>query len=325
MNGTKAESVDVTIVVCTHNNAGLLRDCLASILADRSAATRELLVVDNGSTDDTVAAVAEFVGVRADVPVRYVVEPKLGHSHARNCGVAHARGRLLLFTDDDVLVSNGWTDALASAFADPEVGAAGGRTLPIWPIPPPEWLNGPHMGRLSLLDFGTTSRRLLEHEVPVGANMAVRTALARSFPTPFEVDLGHQNGRRFGYEETLLLNRIRERLAIGYAADAVVHHQIDVNRMTLDWMRHTYFDMGIGLARSERHESLAEPTFARRVVRTYRVLKGTARQRRTNDARPRTGPETWAELLDYMWAGKHSEMLFRRFPRLTGWIGKVIA
>lgn len=312
-----------SVVLPTRDNVVRLEMCIDSILRDTSRVGRELIVVDNGSTDGTAQVVAQ-IAAKSPFAVRLITETTVGSSPARNTGVAHARGAVLLFTDDDVIVSDGWADALVSAFEDPAVGAVGGRTLPIWPMPPPQWLDGPHMSTLSLLDFGTSSRNLLDDEVPVGANMAVRTSVMRSFPIPFEVDLGYRDGRRYGYEETLLLRRIRRQYLIGYAADAVAHHQIDPNRMNLHWMRRTFFDRGVGRARCERHEKRPEPTVPRQLVRAFRLLRQTMRQRRLNDSRSRTGPETWAELMDYLSIGLHTERLFRRFPRITDLIGAVI-
>jgi glycosyltransferase involved in cell wall biosynthesis len=61
----------------------------------------EVLVVDNNSRDDTPAVVAQCQ--REWPRLRYVHEPRQGLSHARNLGIAHASGDILLFTDDDVI------------------------------------------------------------------------------------------------------------------------------------------------------------------------------------------------------------------------------
>jgi glycosyltransferase involved in cell wall biosynthesis len=311
-----------TIAICTRDRARLLEDCLVSILADRSHIEREVVVVDNASSDST-GAVVRRVAEQASIPVRLVQERSVGHSHARNAAVAAAEGGLLLFTDDDVLVDDGWADALAAPFADAEVGAAAGRILPLWPATPPPWLDGPHATLLTLTDHGETSRRLGEGEHPVGANMAVRLDIARA--QAFDPALGHRGHRRNGYDEIRFMNGLRARHAIAYAADAVVRHRIEAERMSLDWMRAAFFDLGVGLARSERSEGKALPSLPRRAVRAARVCRGTRSRRLENERTERRGPETWEELHGYMWSGKHAEMLLGRIPALVDRVGGLLA
>ena len=106
----------VSIIICTRNRAESLRETLGSMLcctAPEGEAV-EIVVVDNGSTDHTQAVVLELVGLLgATAPhgrfeLRYVVEPLPGQAHARNRGMAEARGDLLLWTDDDVRVPTSW-------------------------------------------------------------------------------------------------------------------------------------------------------------------------------------------------------------------------
>ena len=97
-----------SIIVCTYNRSELLAATLKSILADPSAVDRELLVVDNASTDATAAAVSAAAATSGGTEVRYLVQPLRGKSNALNLGIREAHGRYLLFTDDDVLVEPGW-------------------------------------------------------------------------------------------------------------------------------------------------------------------------------------------------------------------------
>lgn len=314
----------VTVVVCTRDNPALLRDCLDSILADGSRVARELVVIDNGSHPDTAAVARELADRGGEVAVRYVREPAVGHSHARNRGVAEARGELVLFTDDDVIVAPGWTDAVAAGFDEPAVGAVGGRILPEWPVEPPAWLNGPHAELLTLIDYGADHRVFAAGEHPLGANMAVRTSLARSFDPPFDTRLGHRGHRRMAHEEVHLMNRVRETHLLAYRADAVVSHRVARERMDLGFMRRTFFELGVGLGRRERLEGTPRLTLPVRLVRAWRTFTGAVRAARRNDRAPRAGQETWEELYALMWAGKHVEMLLGRFPRLTDGVTRLL-
>ncbi|HET7572552.1 MAG TPA: glycosyltransferase [Gaiellaceae bacterium] len=304
----------VSIVVPTRDNAALLEDCLRSILADGSAVARELVVVDNGSRDGTADAVAA-VAAGAPAPVRLVTEPRPGSSHARNTGIAQARGEILAFADDDVVVERGWTDALVRPFDDPEVALVAGRTLPRWPAPPPAWLdNGPHRAILTLADFGVEDRLLGGDESPVTANAAARAELVRALGTPFAVDIGHHGSRHFGHEDLDFVNRLRLGRRVAYAAGAVAHHRIDARRMTLRWVRGRFFDLGIAEQRLAARGGERPPSLPRRAVRMWRIARGVRRLERENDRRERTGPETVDELKELIWAGRHAELLFGRFP-----------
>lgn len=117
----------ISVVVCTHNRAARLDRCLRhmSEAAVLSASGSELIVVDNGSDDDTRRVVAR----RADsLPLTYVFEDRRGLSHARNRGIAEARGPIIAFTDDDCLVAPDWASTIVTEFADrPGLSVLGGR------------------------------------------------------------------------------------------------------------------------------------------------------------------------------------------------------
>lgn len=313
-----------SVIVTTRDRAPLLEDCLRSILADRSRAIRELVVVDNASSDAT-AEVVRDAAAGAAVPVRYVREERLGQSHARNAGAKAARGEILVFTDDDVVVREGWVDALVRGFDDPAVGAVGGRILPDWEEPPPAWLDGPHAQLLTLIDHGAEARDFAEGELPLGANMAVRADVARAFDPLFDPRLGHRGRRRLAHEEYHLMSRIRLEHRLAYRPDAVVLHRIPRDRVDLSRMRRAFVELGLGLGRKERIESGPGASLARRAVRAGRTVRGARRLARRNEAGPRSGPETWDELYGFMWAGRHVELLLGRFPRLSEWTGGHLA
>lgn len=106
-NSINGPAPTVSVIVPAHNAESTLGDCLTA-LAETSGPPREVIVVDDGSTDAT-AAVAERCGVRV---VRLAHQS--GAAVARNVGAEHARADLLFFTDADVLLRS---DALARAVA----------------------------------------------------------------------------------------------------------------------------------------------------------------------------------------------------------------
>ena len=115
---------DLSVVICTRNRPQELENCIRALL-DSEDADFELVVVDNASEDDrTEKVVAGFPGVR------YVREDRPGLDIARNTGIRWSTKGLIAYTDDDVLVSRGWTKGVKAAFANPLVMAVTGLVIP---------------------------------------------------------------------------------------------------------------------------------------------------------------------------------------------------
>ena len=310
---------DASIIVGTRNRSQLLRGSLESLLADGSATSREVIVVDNGSTDDTRAVVESFAATRPDVPVRYVLEPRVGLSHARNKGVAEAVGDILIFADDDLFFCDGWLDELVTPFADETVGMVGGRIVPLWPEPPPAWLAGEHATILTGVDQGEREREYVAPEHPFGANMAVRASLARTFDPPFDPDLGHSGDRRIGWEEVRFTHLVQATHRVVYRPSALVHHRIESSRINLGYLRRAFFQLGMGQGRLRRLNGNV-PALPRRIVRTARAWRSARELRRANHDAPRTGASAEAELAAYRALGIQLASLFGRSERLTDYM-----
>jgi glycosyltransferase involved in cell wall biosynthesis len=87
----------VSVIIPTHNRASMVKEAIESVLA-QSYTDRELIVVDDGSTDVTEAALAAFLP-----QLTYIYQEHKGVSAARNRGAAMARGEYLAFLDSDDL------------------------------------------------------------------------------------------------------------------------------------------------------------------------------------------------------------------------------
>jgi len=85
----------ISVIIAVYNGGPTIRRAIESVLTQTYPA-HELIVVDDGSTDDTAAVVAEFVD-----RVRYLRQPNAGVSAARNAGAAAAQGEWLTFLDAD--------------------------------------------------------------------------------------------------------------------------------------------------------------------------------------------------------------------------------
>lgn len=122
MTGTDALPF-VTVIVPVWNGGALIRGCVASLEAQTYPRDRyEIIVVDNGSTDDTADI------VRAFPEVRLMFEPVASSYRARNLALTAAAGELVAFTDADCVAASDWIRAGVALFGErPDTGVAAGR------------------------------------------------------------------------------------------------------------------------------------------------------------------------------------------------------
>jgi GT2 family glycosyltransferase len=119
-----AESL-FSIVIPVHNKAVLTRQCLDSIFEAPPGVRFEVIVVDDASTDSTPAMLA---GYEAVTTVR--LDPNAGFASACNAGAEAAKGRWLLFLNNDTIALPGWLDALAAyAHSHPKASVIGSKLL----------------------------------------------------------------------------------------------------------------------------------------------------------------------------------------------------
>jgi len=116
----RGDSVAVSVIVPAYNAAATITECLAA-LNNQSVATSEyeVIVVDDGSTDDT-AAIAARCGARV------IRQANQGPAAARNAGLAEARGGIILFTDADCAPAPKWIEQMIAPLAAPDIAGSKG-------------------------------------------------------------------------------------------------------------------------------------------------------------------------------------------------------
>lgn len=119
-------SYDLSVVIVSYNNCDLLKDCIDAVKASKGSYRSEIIVVDNGSTDNT----SDFL--KENYPeVRLIREKKnLGFAGANNVGFLHASGRYVVILNADAIVQgNALAKAVALMDTNPSVGLGGGRLV----------------------------------------------------------------------------------------------------------------------------------------------------------------------------------------------------
>jgi GT2 family glycosyltransferase len=197
-----------SVIICVYNRPVQVLECLDSLLR-LDYDDFEVVLVDDGSTDDTPAVLERF---RQAHPARAVTVVRLarngGLSAARNAGVRAARGRFVLFTDSDCVVERGWLGAMLKAFEPPEVAAVLG-----WVVdaPPRNWAERAYVVSPNV-DPEAWRRRVL-----AGNNMAFRRDVL--------ADYLFDEAMAYYCDETDLARRLlADGHRIAFARDAVVRH-----------------------------------------------------------------------------------------------------
>ena len=228
----------ISIIICTRNRAASLRRTIESVraLSTPPDTAWELIIVDNGSTDDT-RAVVEAAAIAADFDVKYVFEGRKGLSYARNAGLGQARGEVIAFTDDDMLVEQDWLVRIAEQCAlHPTMEMYFGRTR----------VSRPEQPRLAIRegDSPVTYRfPCTPNEPGSGNNMIFRASV---LPSVGEFDTTLGAGTKLGSSEDhdFTYRVLRAGGQIRYCPEISAIH--DHDRLTQEAVRSLLFTYGRG-------------------------------------------------------------------------------
>jgi glucosyl-dolichyl phosphate glucuronosyltransferase len=241
--GEEKSLTSVTVVLCTYNRCESLARALQSVAASvmPEAIEWEVVVVDNNSSDGTRGVIESFC--QKSDRFRYLLERNQGLSHARNAGIREARGQILAFTDDDVVVEPTWLQNLTAILQSGDWAGAGGRVLPDQNFSCPNWMSPDEkygLGPLSIFDMGLESMNLAEP--PFGASMAFRKEIFEKYGG-FRADLGRSPGSLISNEDTEFGSRLLtagERLR--YEPSAVLYHCIPPDRIRKQYFLQWWFN-----------------------------------------------------------------------------------
>jgi glycosyltransferase involved in cell wall biosynthesis len=285
-----SHAIEASIIVPTFNRATHLKEALASLIAlDYSSNAYEILVVDNGSIDNTSEVVKSMIASHSSHQIRYFYEPVPGLLSGRHKGALEAKGEILVFIDDDIEAHPQWLAAIIESFKDPNTHLVGGKNLPKYECSPPPWLeafwscHGEQnvCGYLSLLDFGDN---LLEIDPSYvwGLNFPIRKT------TLFELGGFHPDCvpnylQRFqgDGEAGLSLKASEQGRKAVYQPKALVYHHVPKERLTIDYFKQRMFYQGVcdsytSIRREHRGAgSIEDPSFDwKKPLRIIRRLAG---------------------------------------------------
>ncbi len=219
---------NASVVIATHNRARELADCLASLARQSRPDQFEVVVVDNGSQDATPAVIAQAAGDR----VRGIWVPDPNRAKARNAGIAAARGRIIIFCDDDTIAPEHFVaEHVRAQHDEPHPSVVSG---PIINVPDKDALVRPGARHYSRAFFCTCNVSVAKAELEAVGGFDERYDL-------------------YGWEDTDVGIRLRARgLARVFAWPAYIYHVKPPRVMTLQRRRALAQEKGTMAARFVR-------------------------------------------------------------------------
>lgn len=229
-------NTQISAIICTHNRDTYLGAAIDSLLAQDFDGEFEVVVVDNGSSDRTV----EVVEHRSHNPrLKYIFEPVLGLSVARNTGARVASAEILAYLDDDAEASSDWLQVLYSAYQDnPKLAIAGGKVTLLWPegTQAPPWLSKGLSANLGAYDLGDSIVYIDNPgQTPRGLNYSIRRSFLETVGG-FNTHLGRIGTKLLSNEELQMTElALQHQMQVAYLPNATVAHNVSPERLKRSW------------------------------------------------------------------------------------------
>lgn len=215
----------LSVLVATRNRVHAITSCLDSIaaaFAKTGSMDDEIVVVDNGSTDDT-AAVVEAWANASGVRVKLLREPRQGKARALNRALRAAQGEILAFTDDDCRLSEAYVnDLLRHHAADTELVLRGGRIELGDPTDLPFTINTSPSLRRWQRTLNSARYECFRGRIN-GCNMTMRRALVDRLG-PFDEDFGPGSTIGAGEDTDYICRAYLAGATLEYVPDMTVFH-----------------------------------------------------------------------------------------------------
>ncbi len=221
-------SLDLSVVIPCYNAGASITRLLGQLETQSLGRDRyEIIIIDDGSTDDTAARVKAFG------TVQLLRQQQCGPGAARNLGAAKARGRLVLFVDSDLEVADDLLEQhLAFHDAHPDVALTGGSVEPPTELPVLSWVLADHFA--SWFNAHPKIHCPKEPEYLPSLNMCIKKGVVAG-----EHGLTFPDGLKHTGEDVLYCHALRVKgLKLAFLPDAIVRHH---DRTTMvDHLKHMY-------------------------------------------------------------------------------------
>jgi len=272
----------LSVIIPTRNRASYLQHALASLLKQSYPMEFfEVIVIDNGSTDNTRQVVESFQQKLRNI--RYFYDSTPGLHVGRHLGMKMAKSDILVYADDDIEAFPTWLQAIAESFQNQDVVLVGGKNLPKFEEEPPEWIkkmwkpdkNGHRIiSYLSVLDLGDEIKTIYPYLV-FGCNFSIKRATLLE-AGGFHPDAMPQEMLRYrGDGETHVSKFIENRgYRTIYNARASVFHMVPQERLTESYFCKRAYLQGISDSYTQIRNALHEKNSpSRQLIRHLRLWR----------------------------------------------------
>lgn len=241
----ESESVKpfVSVIIPTFNRARSVVETVKSFRAQTYPGDRfEILVVDNGSSDETPMAIPEMA--YRSPRVRFLTEPRRGAHFARNSGAKAARGEILYFTDDDMIADPNMLEAIVPAFeTGANVASATGKVVPLWETEPPAWVLA-HC-KNEILSLNDRGEGLMISDRDPGVFSCHQAVVRHAFFAAGGFNPDTNADRFVGDNETGLNIKIAKLgYRFAYVGKSITRHRIPGSRMSQRYLNQRFADQG---------------------------------------------------------------------------------
>lgn len=254
-------AVDVSILMCTHNRAAMLREAIASLVAQETEGkfTFELVIVHSGAAE--TIQVIEEAGKAASVPVRGAYQEHRGISVARNRALEEARGEWFAWFDDDQLADPMWLKALLDVALENNCKSTGGVRLLKLPENCQRKLTKACRRALGESEIWPEARPYGPKEGPPGGSHLLHRSIVEQVGN-------YDQAFSLRGEDTDLYRRIcKLGIVSWYTPKSICHHMIPADRLTREYFQVTALHDGWAFAQRDRRKKgtalMAGATIAR--------------------------------------------------------------
>lgn len=243
----------LSIIIPTRNRSSLLKKTLASI-SNQTASKEsfEVIIVDNGSSDNTKDISMSFKD--AFINFKYIYKEEPGLHVGRHAGLKAAKGEILVYADDDIEALATWIEGIRESFRDPQVALVGGNNFPKYESKPPAWVEdlwtitpwGKINGIYSILDFGQERKEIPANYV-WGCNLSIRKSILQKLGGFHPDGMPYDLLRYRGDGECAVTRSISkmENYRTDFNPRASIYHFVSEDRMKLDYVYKRGFAQGI--------------------------------------------------------------------------------
>lgn len=242
----------LSVIIPTRNRSSLLKKAIQSLTVQTYPSENfEIIIIDNGSSDDTRSVVESFQKVLPNLI--YAYEPNPGLHIGRHKGLELSRGVILVYADDDIEAFPTWLEGISESFEDPSVALVGGNNVPNFESPPPPWVvelwgdtpYGKANGMYSILDFGNVVKEIAPEYV-WGCNFSIRKNVLIEIGGFHPDAMPDELLRYRGDGESAVSKQVRNKqYKTIFNPKASVYHFVSTKRMTLEYIRKRGFLQGI--------------------------------------------------------------------------------